>query len=65
MRRREFIGGILGSAATWPLSTYAQQADRMRCIGVLMAYAEDNPDGKPRLSAFTQGLHELGWTDGR
>ena len=65
MRRREFIGGILGSAATWPLSTYAQQADRMRRIGVLMAYAEDNPDGKPRLSAFTQGLHELGWTDGR
>ena len=37
----------------------------MRCIGVLMAYAEDNPDGKPRLSAFTQGLHEFGWTDGR
>ena len=65
MRRREFIGGILGSAAIWPLAAHAQQADRMRRIGVLMAYAEDNPDGKPRLTAFTQGLHELGWTDGR
>ena len=37
----------------------------MRYIGVLMSYAEDNPDGKPRLAAFAQGLQELGWTDGR
>jgi putative ABC transport system substrate-binding protein len=37
----------------------------MRRIGVLMAYAEDNPDGKPRLAAFAQGLQGLGWTDGR
>ena len=37
----------------------------MRHVGVLMAYAEDNPDGKPRLAAFAQGLQDLGWTDGR
>jgi putative ABC transport system substrate-binding protein len=37
----------------------------MRHVGVLMAYAEDNPDGKPRLAAFAQVLQELGWTDGR
>ena len=60
MRRRAFIGGILGSAATWPLTAHAQQADRMRRIGVLMAVAEDNPDGKPRLAVFVQGLQRFG-----
>jgi len=64
MRRREFIRGILGFVATWPLAAHAQPADRIRRVGVLMAYSEDNPDGKPRLTAFTQGLRELGWTDG-
>ena len=65
MRRRDLIRGVLGSAATWPLAAGAQQPDRVRRIGVLMAYAEDNPDGKPRLAAFAQRLQELGWTDGR
>jgi len=65
MRRREFIKGIAGSAAAWPLAARAQQLDRMRRIGVLMAYAEDNPDGKPRVAAFAQGLQELGWVEGR
>jgi putative ABC transport system substrate-binding protein len=64
MRRREFIS-LLGSAAAWPLAARAQQPERVRRIGVLMAYAEDNPDGKPRLAAFAQRLQELGWTDGR
>jgi len=65
MRRREFISLISGAAATWPLAARAQQSDRIRRIGVLMAYAEDNPDGKPRLAAFAKALQELGWTDGR
>jgi putative tryptophan/tyrosine transport system substrate-binding protein len=56
---------MLGGWALWPLAAHAQQPDRMRRIGVLMAYAEDNPEGKPRLAAFSQGLQELGWTDGR
>jgi putative ABC transport system substrate-binding protein len=37
----------------------------MRRVGVLMAFDETDPEGKARLSAFTQGLTELGWTDGR
>jgi hypothetical protein len=61
MRRREFIAG-LGAAAAWPLVARAQQPARMRRIGVL---AGDDPDTKARLSAFTQGLTELGWTEGR
>jgi putative ABC transport system substrate-binding protein len=64
MRRREFIT-LLGGAATWPLSARAQQPERMRRIGVLMDRDENDPDGKAELSGFTQGLAELGWTDGR
>src|SRR6516164_6458103 len=64
MRRREFIAG-LGSAAAWPVVARGQQADRVRRIGVLMSFDENDPEGKLRYSAFTQALAELGWTDGR
>jgi putative ABC transport system substrate-binding protein len=64
MRRREFIS-LLGGAAAWPLATRAQQGDRVRRIGVLPALDENDPVWKPRLSAFTQALADLGWTDGR
>jgi putative ABC transport system substrate-binding protein len=64
MRRREFIAG-LGSAAAWPVMGRAQQGDRVRRIGVLMAYDENDPDAQARISAFTQALADLGWTDGR
>ena len=64
MRRREFIT-LLGGAAAWPLAARAQQADRMRRIGVLMAFEENDPKTKDWLSNFTQGLAELGWTDRR
>jgi putative ABC transport system substrate-binding protein len=64
MRRREFIAG-LGSAAAWPLAARAQQGDRVRRIGVLVPIDENDPEGKRRVSAFTQALADLGWTDGR
>jgi len=64
MKRREFIAGF-GSAAVWPLAARAQQGDRLRRIGVLMSFAENDPEGNALLSALTQGLAELGWTDGR
>jgi putative ABC transport system substrate-binding protein len=64
MRRREFIAG-LGSAAAWPLVADAQQGGRMRRIGVLLPYDENDPLAKARISAFTQALADLGWTDGR
>jgi putative ABC transport system substrate-binding protein len=62
MRRRQFIAG-LGSTAAWPLTSWAQQGDRVRRIGVLMSANESDPVWKPRVSAFTQALAELGWTD--
>jgi putative tryptophan/tyrosine transport system substrate-binding protein len=64
VKRRTFIAG-LGSAAAWPLAADAQQADRVRRIGVLMTYDENDPQGKTYVSAFTQALADLGWSDGR
>jgi putative ABC transport system substrate-binding protein len=64
MKRRSFIT-LLGSAAAWPLAAGAQQGARMRRIGVLMLGDEYDPEQKRRLSAFTQALADLGWTDGR
>ena len=64
MRRRQFIT-LLGGAAAWPLTARAQQGNRVRRIGVLMAYDENDPEGKHRYSAFTQALADLGWIDGR
>jgi putative tryptophan/tyrosine transport system substrate-binding protein len=63
MRRREFIT-LLGSAAVWPLAAQAQQSDRRRRVGVLMAFDENDPQTRGWLSNFTQGLAELGWTAG-
>jgi putative tryptophan/tyrosine transport system substrate-binding protein len=64
MKRRTFIAG-LGSAAAWPVVVRAQQGDRVRRIGVLMGFDENDPAAKSQLSAFTQALADLGWTDGR
>src|SRR5262245_6516061 len=64
MRRREFIT-LLGSAVAWPLVARAQQPDRMRRIGVLMAYAEDDPEGIVRVAKFRQELERLGWSEAR
>src|SRR6516165_7485977 len=64
LRRREFIAA-LGGAAAWPLAARAQQGDRVRRIGVLWPGDENDPLYKSRVSAFTQALAGLGWTDGR
>jgi putative ABC transport system substrate-binding protein len=64
MNRRKFIAG-LGGAASWPLAARAQQGDRVRRIGVLVGGDENDPVYKPYVSALTQALAGLGWTDGR
>jgi putative ABC transport system substrate-binding protein len=64
MKRRTFIT-LLGGAAAWPVAARAQQPDRMRRVGVLIGAPEDDPDSKPRLVAFQQGLEKLGWSEGR
>src|SRR5262245_52441792 len=64
MGRREFVA-LLGGAAAWAPAARAQQTERMRRIGVLMALAADDPDAQIRIGAFLQGLQQLGWTVGR
>ena len=63
MKRREFIS-LLGGAAAWPLAAGAQQAERMRRIGVLMNTTA-NTEQQQSLVAFQQALQRLGWTEGR
>jgi putative ABC transport system substrate-binding protein len=64
LRRREFIAG-LGGAAAWSLAARAQQRDRVRRIGMFMSFDENEPLAKAGISAFTQALAGLGWTEGR
>src|SRR5258708_47620 len=65
MQRREFITILGGSVAAWPHAALAQQADRMRRIGVLFGSAADDSESKARIAAFAQELAQLGWADRR
>ena len=58
--RREFIVA-LGGAAAWPLAVRAQQPEQVRRIGVLMGFAENDPQAQAEITAFRQGLQRLGW----
>jgi putative tryptophan/tyrosine transport system substrate-binding protein len=62
MRRRDFITLVGGAAASWPLAARAQQSERVRRIGMLMAYPEGDRQGKASVDAFRQELAKLGWT---
>jgi len=63
MRRREFISLIVG-AATWPITARAQQTERIRLIGVLMAFAESDQSAQSQVMMFRAALAKLGWTEG-
>ena len=65
MKRREVITLIGGAAAAWPLAARAQQAERVRRIGVLMGFAESDPVGQTYVTAFREELRKLGWAEGR
>jgi putative ABC transport system substrate-binding protein len=64
MRRRQFIT-LVGGAAAWPLAARAQQTDRVRRIGVLMGFLENDLEAQAYIGAFRNGLQKLGWTEGR
>jgi ABC-type uncharacterized transport system substrate-binding protein len=65
MTRRAFITLLGGAAAAWPLAARAQQGERVMRIGVLMAYAESDPEAQAWVAAFREGLQKLGWAEGR
>src|SRR4249920_1150327 len=62
--RRGLIAALAGAAAAWPLLARAQQPERMRRVGVVMAYAESDPNGQGQVAAFRQQLQKLGWVEG-
>ena len=65
MKRREFITLLGGAAVAWPVAARAQQSDRVRRIGVLMNAAETETQYQSYFVAFSQGLRQLGWTEGQ
>jgi putative ABC transport system substrate-binding protein len=65
IRRRKFLATLGGAAAAWPLAARAQQAERIRRIGVLTPLAANDAEGQARLTAFAQGLHHWGWIVGQ
>jgi putative tryptophan/tyrosine transport system substrate-binding protein len=64
MKRREFISLTGGAALSLPRAVFAQPADRLRRVGVLMNFEAADPQGQARAMAFVQGLKQLGWTEG-
>src|SRR6516162_2492942 len=64
LKRREIIT-LLSSAAAWPLAARAQQPERTRRVGALMAFSESNPEHRSLIDTFMQGLARLGWVEGR
>lgn len=65
MRRREFIRLLGGVAAAVPFSAArAQDATRVRKIGVLTTLLSDDQEGQARVKAFAQALHRRGWVEG-
>jgi putative ABC transport system substrate-binding protein len=65
MKRREFITLVGGAVAAWPLAARAQQPAQIRRVGMLVGYAENDPETQARLTAFRQALDQLGWKEGR
>ena len=65
IKRREFFTLLGGAVVAWPLVARAQQGERVRRIGVLMAYAENDAEGQANVAAFRKELQKLGFTEGR
>src|SRR5262245_5325244 len=64
MRRRTFLAG-LGGAAAWPVVARAQQAERIRRIGVCNPCIETDVETQVLVAAVKQRFQELGWADAR
>jgi putative ABC transport system substrate-binding protein len=63
VKRREFIAAI-GGAAAWPLAAHAQEPERLRRLGVLIPYPENDAIAQKIVTAFAQALGRFGWVEG-
>jgi putative tryptophan/tyrosine transport system substrate-binding protein len=64
MRRRDFIGAVVGAATMGPLAAFAQQPGGIRRISVLSAFPENDAETRDNLQAFRSALEQFGWIDG-
>ncbi len=65
IRRREFMTLLGGAVAAWPPAARAQQPATIRRVGVLMNLSENDLEAQRLVTAFREGLAQLGWSDGR
>jgi putative tryptophan/tyrosine transport system substrate-binding protein len=65
MKRRQFFSLLGGAVVAHPLAARAQQTDKLRRIGVLMATFEGDPAGESRLAVLRAELAKLERTEGR
>ena len=65
MKRRELIVLLGGAAAAWPLAGHAQQPERMRRVGWLIPWSENDPQTRASVMVFAQALGRFGWVEGR
>ncbi|MGB6286568.1 MAG: ABC transporter substrate-binding protein [Xanthobacteraceae bacterium] len=64
MKRREFITLLGGTVVVWSFAVRAQQTERMRHLGVLMAFSENDPEAQSWAGGFREELGKLGWIEG-
>jgi putative ABC transport system substrate-binding protein len=65
VKRRAFLIAFGSAAVSIPLVARAQQAERVRRVGVLMPWPQNQPNTQARVRAFAQALARLGWVEGR
>jgi putative ABC transport system substrate-binding protein len=63
MQRRHFTALLAGGVMAWAFPMRAQQAQQTKRVGVLIPFAEDDPDARQQLDAFRTELQRLGWND--
>ena len=62
---RRTFGAALGGVVAWPIGGRAQQPERVRLVGMLIAAADNDPQYQSRVAAFRETLAKLGWVEGR
>jgi putative ABC transport system substrate-binding protein len=65
LNRRAFVASLAGAALGYPLAAPAQQAERLRTVGILMPLRLDDPQAQLRIAVFSQILRQIGWVEGR